>query len=277
MLQYLPISGSPSVVLADLSTLKDVIELQSEDLLRQVDSKKLELPSTLEQLDRETVDIIDLSVDTALALKIPFGATDNKLQRRIYIQEYKKYRELTEGDQVIHTGIAIRWVVNILKLNNNADLSSLPLVTASAEFNNLKASVRFEVVGLSSPDITNYLPSNVDLKTETYVTLKNAFEKIKSKIWDKDTQVHPTVLGMFGNVKTPATDRLADAIGITYALNKIKEGKTLARALGSLGVSSSLNKELITSVYQELLGTDSLETEPSDEVVEKVKELLRQG
>jgi len=277
MSQYLPLSGATASLLADLPALKQVVDFQSEDLLRQVEAKKLELPSALEQLDRETVDIIDLSVDTALALKIPFGATDNKLQRRIYIQEYKKFRELVQGDQVIHTGIAIRWVVNILKLNNSADLSSLPMVTASAEFNNLKASVRFEVVGLSSPDITAYLPSNVDLKTETYVSLKNAFEKIKSKIWDKDTHVTPTVLGIFGNVKEPQSGRLADAVCIHFALTKLREGKSLAKALGALGGRSTLNKELLASIYQEMLGTDSLEAEPSEEVVEKVKELLRQG
>ena len=90
--------------------------------------------------------------------------------------------EIIDGDEVLHCGIAIRWIVNIKKLNANANITSLPMVTASAQFNNLSASVRFEVIGISSSEITALLPTSVDLKADTYVDLQNAFEKIKSKI-----------------------------------------------------------------------------------------------
>ena len=276
MSQYLPFSGNAAALQASIPEISQLADLQAEALQKQLDAQKQEPQLSLEQLDRETVDIIDLSVDTALALKIPFGATENKLQRRIYIQEYKKYREITEGDQVIHTGIAIRWVVNILKLNNGADLSSLPMVTASAEFNSLKASVRFEVIGLSSSDITNNLPSNVDLKTETYVSLKNAFEKIKSKIWDKDTKVHPTILGLYANLKTEiGPDPYTDAVTVVYALNQIKEGRSLARSYVRLNQISSEQRDRIAAVYWDITGSNELEREPGEEAVRRAKELLK--
>jgi hypothetical protein len=139
MSQYIPFSGATASFIANLDQVKEVIDIESENLLRLVGNNQVQLPTQLNELDRETVDIIDLSVDTALALKIPFGSTDNKIARRVYIQEYKKYKEINQGNEILHCGIAIRWVVNIKKLNADANITSLPMVTASAQFNSLSA------------------------------------------------------------------------------------------------------------------------------------------
>jgi hypothetical protein len=274
MSQYIPFSGATASFIANLEQVKDQIELESESLIRLVNLNEIELPKELSDLDRETVDIIDLSVDTALALRIPFGATDNKLSRRVYIQEYKKYKEITRESDSIHCGISIRWIVNIKKLNSSANISSLPMVTASAEFNNLSASVRFEVVGISSSTITSLLPTNVDLKADTYVDLKNAFEKIKGQIWETPTIITPSVLGVFGTIKSDEERLMTDAAAITYALKKIKEGRNLQKALNDISMKPEIIKEVVKSVYTEINKSSSLTADVTNAAKDKARKIL---
>lgn len=275
MSQYIPFSGATASFIANINEVKEVIDIKSENLLNSVNNNQVTLPSSLNELDRETVDIIDLSVDAAFALKIPFGSTDNKVSRRIFIQEYKKYKEIVQGSEVLHCGICIRWIVNIKKLNSSADISSLPMVTASAQFNNLSASVRFEVVGISSEEITSFLPTNVDLKADTYVDLKNAFEQIKSKIWNESTSIKPSVLGIFGNIKSDEDRLMNDSVAITYALQKIKSGKTLQKALNDIVTKPESIKEIVKSVYMEINKSSDLTTAPSSASKEKANNLLK--
>ncbi len=274
MSQYIPFSGATASFIANLDQVKDQIELESENLLNSVNSNQIQLPTTLSELDRETVDIIDLSVDTALALRIPFGATDNKLSRRVYIQEYKKYKEITQGNETLHAGISIRWIVNIKKLNSSANVSSLPMVTASAQFNNLSASVRFEVIGISSSEITELLPTNVDLKADTYVELKNAFEKIKGKIWDTATTITPSVLGVFGTIKSEEEKVMTDAVAIAYALKKIKDGRNLQRALNDIVTMPETVKDIVKSVYSEINKSSDLTARVTNAAKDKAKQII---
>lgn len=274
MSQYIPFSGATASFIANLDQVKDQIELESENLLNSVNSNQIQLPTKLSELDRETVDIIDLSVDTALALRIPFGATDNKLSRRVYIQEYKKYKEITQGNETLHAGISIRWIVNIKKLNSSANISSLPMVTASAQFNNLSASVRFEVIGISSSEITELLPTNVDLKADTYVELKNAFEKIKGKIWDTVTTITPSVLGVFGTIKSEEERIMTDAVAISYALKKIKDGRNLQRALNDIVTMPETIKDIVKSVYSEINKSSDLTANVTSAAKDKARQII---
>lgn len=274
MSQYIPFSGATGSFVANLDQVKSLITLESENLLKAVNLNQVTLPTKLNELDRETVDIIDLSVDAALALRIPFGSTDNKLSRRVYIQEYKKYKEISQGNDTLHCGIGIRWIVNIKKLNSSADITSLPMVTASAQFNSLSASVRFEVVGISSSDITSLLPTNVDLKADTYVDLKNSFEKIKAKIWDAGTTISPSILGIFGTVKSEEERLMTDAVAIAYALKKIMNGKTLNKALSDISSKPESVKEVIKSVYTEVNKSSGLNTDVSEAAKEKASKII---
>jgi hypothetical protein len=271
---YIPFSGSTASFITNLDHVKEVIDVKSENVIKLVENNQIQLPTSLQQLDREKIDIIDISVDAALALSISFGATDNKISRRVFIQEYKKYKEITSNDEVLHYGISIRWIVNIKKLNSSANISSLPMVTASAQFNNLSASVSFEVVGISSSLITPLMPTNVDLKSDTYVDLKNAFEEIKGKIWDTSTTITPSVLGIFGSVRSDDEKIFNDAVAITYALNNIKRGRNLNRALADVASKSDSVKEIVKSTYEEITKTSDLNVDPSDSAKNKAKQIL---
>lgn len=272
---YIPFSGATGSFVANLNQVKSAINLESENIIRYVNDNKstLSLPTVLDDLDKETIEIIDLSVDAALALKIPFGSVDNKLARRVFIQEYKKYKVIEHENEILHYGISIRWIVNIKKYNASADISSLPMVTASAQFNNLSASVRFEVVGLTSPQITELLPSSVDLNSDTYVDLKNAFESIKKLIWDENTHVIPCVLGVFGDVKSDDDKILLDAVAISYALKKIENGKTLQKAISDIsGQTGTI--EIVKTVYEEITKSSELTKAPSTAARNKAKQIL---
>ncbi len=271
---YIPISGSSASFITNLVQVKEVIDVKSENVIKRVEENKIELPTKLSQLDREKIEIIDMSVDAALALSISFGATDNKIARRVFIQEYKKYKEINYNDEVLHYGISIRWIVNIKKLNSSANISSLPMVTASAQFNNLSASVSFEVVGISSSLITPLMPSNVDLKSDTYVDLKNAFEKIKEKIWDDSTTISPAVLGFFGKIKSDDDKVFSDAVAITYALDKIERGKTLNTVISKIAGKSDNVKEIVKSTYEEITGTSDFNAIPDENAQNKAKKIL---
>lgn len=273
MSQYIPFSGTAATFISNLGRIKDQIDLKSEMVIRQIHNDQIDLPSTLSELDRESVEVIILPVDVALAMHIPFGALDNKVARRIFIQEYKKYKEITIGEETVHYGISVRWIVNIRKVINQPDIASLPLLTASAQLNKLNATVRFEVLGISSNEITKLLPPSMDLKSDTYVQMRNVFDKIKEKIWS-DAQIQPTILGVFGTLRYNEEQLLADAVLTSFAISRIRRGKTLLRTMKELKKPSDNAKEVIKSVYRELNNSTDPEAAITESARQKAKEIM---
>lgn len=266
MKEYIPLSGFTSGLMNNPGNYKPLIEIPDLSLLTDIDEGKVQIPAGLSDLTNEKTETIKLSVDAALKLQIPFGSADNKLARTIFIQEYKKYRALTKNEEMVHYGICIRWIVNIEKLNAMARISSLPLVAASGEFNYVNASARFEVIGISSPAITKLIPAPKDLTTETFTELNNAFNKIKDKIWDKDIQIMPKILGIYGSIADKGASVFDDSVVISYALRMISRGNNLGKAI--MNIRDDSKRDLIKTVYLEIAGT----TDPYAEINKESKD-----
>jgi hypothetical protein len=256
MKDYIPLSASTSGFVRHLDDYKSLIDIQDTSIFTDIEDGKIEIPSVLTELTNAKTETIKLSVDAALKLQIPIGSTDNKLSRTIFIQEFKQYKEITKNQEIVHYGISIRWIINIQKLNSFANITSLPMIAASGQFNYVNASARFEVNGISSKEVTALIPAPKDLTTETYVEFNEAFVKIKDRIWDENVIITPKILGIYANISNKNECLLDDSVTISYALKMISKGKTLDKALED--ISEDTKRDLITSVYLEVANTTEL-------------------
>lgn len=250
MKNYLPLSGSTLSLLNQIEDYKNVLDITDYSIFKDIDDGKIETPILLSELTNAKTETIKLSVDAALKLQIPIGSIDNKFSRTIFIQEFKQYKEIVKAQERIHFGISIRWIINIQKLNSSANITTLPLIAASGQFNYVNASARFEVNGISSQVITSLIPAPKDLTTETFGEFNQAFLKIKDKIWDKDTNITPTIIGIYANFSNNSENKLEDSALIYYALKMISKGKSLDKALEE--ISDESKKEIVKNVYFEV-------------------------
>lgn len=275
MSQNIPFSGATGSFLSQIESVKQHISIESENALNAANNNTINLPTQLNELDRQITETVNLSIDAAASLNLPFGASDNKLSRIVFVQEYKKYKEIQHRDETLQCGISIRWILNIKKLNASAKITSLPMVAASAQFNNVSASVMFEVIGISSPEITDLLPTNVELNADTYVDLKTAFEAMKSKIHDADTIISPAILGVRGTLIEEDNKLLDEAVAMTYALKKIKGNKPLQNALDDISHKPATQKEIVKSVYEQLTNSSSMTDRPTEAAKEQATNRLK--
>ncbi len=256
MKDYIPLSGSTSGLANHPDEYRSLINIEDPSIFTDIEDGKIEIPSSLIELVNAKTETVKLSVDAALKLQIPIGSTDNKLSRTIFIQEFKQYKEITKNQETIHFGISIRWIINIQKLNSAANITSLPMIAASGQFNYVNASARFEVNGISSKEITALIPAPKDLTTETYVEFNEAFLKIKNSIWDENVTITPKILGIYANISDSNESLFDDSVTISYALKMISKGKSLGKALEN--ASDVSKRDLITSVYLEITHTADL-------------------
>jgi hypothetical protein len=273
MKDYIPLSGSTSGFIRNLDTYKSLIDIQDPSIFTDIDEGIIAIPSLLTELTNAKTETIKLSVDAALRLQIPIGSTDNKLSRTIFIQEFKQYKEITKNQEIVHFGISIRWIINIQKLNSSANITSLPMIAASGQFNYVNASARFEVNGISSKEITALIPAPKDLTTETYVEFNQAFIKIKDKIWDKNVTITPRILGIYANISDKNENLFDDSVTISYALKLISKGKTLEKALEK--INEDAKRDLIKSVYLEVANTSVLNSSINSASKEKALRYIK--
>lgn len=273
MKDYIPLSGSTSGLANHTEEYRSLINIQDPSIFTDIEDGKIEIPSLLTELVNAKTETVKLSVDAALKLQIPIGSTDNKLSRTIFIQEFKQYKEITKNQETIHFGISIRWIINIQKLNSSANITSLPMIAASGQFNYVNASARFEVNGISSKEITALIPAPKDLTTETYIEFNEAFLKIKDSIWDENVTITPKILGIYANISDSNESLFDDSVRISYALKMISKGKSLGKALEN--ASEGSKRDLITSVYLEIAHTADLNGSISNSSKEKALKYIK--
>jgi hypothetical protein len=248
---------------------------EARSFIRKVVRGQIEVPKSLKDLDSgEIVSTYQFSVDMALALELPIGSTEAKFARKIFIQEYSNFREITDNDQKLRYGIAIRWIANIKMLDVKANISSMPFVAASAQFGHVEASARFQVVGISSHKITQLMPNPANLDLESYVEMKNALTEIKKLIWDSETKVTPQPLAVFGEISEREEEKYEEAIAVAYTLNCIREGKKLLDTLRLTDDKSDLFKNVAQSIYHDITKNSEINVKPSEESRKEAERLL---
>ncbi len=198
-MEFIPLGSSD----LDVDNVKKAVDFSlSANLFNSVVENSINVPKTLNELTSEDVFTSRLSVDAALELRLPIGGDiESKVSRRIFIQEYSKFKDIVEGTQKVRYGVGIRWIVNIKIIDSKASITQLPFIAASVQFGYAEASARFQVIGLSSAEITNLLPVPQALNIDSYGDMFKAFENIKKQIYSQNTIVTPEILSVLGEVK----------------------------------------------------------------------------
>lgn len=246
----------------------------SVNLLSKVVTKIEEYPKSLSKLTDEDTSFSIFSASLAGKLGIIFGSVEGSFMRKIVIQEYGKYIDIFEGEGKVRWGISIRWISNVKILNVKAKLSNLSGISAYAELGYVEASSRFHVKGINSSKITNNFPTEIDLSTETYIKMKEAFKAIKGEIWADDTKITPTILGVYSDVKGGLDNSYQEALIISWTLNRIKEGRTLKYAVSRDPIETPMSRETIKSVYIDIANVSNQKQKPSNRAKEHANNIL---
>lgn len=190
------------IPLADLGS----VEIYSDSLiiLEKIQSNNNDpaIPDRITELNsQESTEHFYLNHKQAIELKIPIASVSGSRNEIIFIEQYSKSREVIQLKGVVQYGIAVRWIVSIEEMDGKANIESMPMVAASAQFGYIRARAKFEVIGISSRKVTDFIPAVSELDVKTFVTFTNALNAIKSIIWDEDTQITPTSLAALGQYK----------------------------------------------------------------------------
>ena len=277
MKQFVPFNFASSEPL-DFDEIKNNVDLTlSKDLLTKIYNNEVILPTEISELtDGEVTQFHKLSVDVAAALKLPFGSAEGKATRVICIQQYEKFKILTDGNQKVKVGIGIRWTVNVKKNSAKAKVNSLTGIAASAEFGHVDATIRFEQMGMNSSKITNLIPTITTLNTDTYAQLNNSFEEIKKLIHKTETQISPVVLSVLGDVQIEQGEQIYDeALARIWGLKSISKKWTIKEAMDNVKGESELFQETLKGVYFDISGTTELDEEPIPEKAAIARRLLK--
>jgi hypothetical protein len=239
-----------------------------ESILKKIAANDIIVPSSINDLFNEDVFTSQLSINVATQLKIPFGASDNSLSRKIFIQEYAKFKDINVDEKYVRWGVSIRWIINIKIINTSAEISSLPMVAAAAQVGYINATARFQVVGLNSSKITSLIPAPAELNIETYMEMKNAFSSIKALIHDSSTSVKPQILSVLAEVPEEDENKFDEAIAITWALLCFKKGKSMTDSF--INKKSKSFNDVVKTTYTMLMNNKNLQSTASG-LLEDVK------
>jgi hypothetical protein len=153
------------------------------------------IPKTLLDLDsNEETSSILLSITEAVRLQIPFLSLENEGKKSVLIQEYSKYREVSQINSKLRYGIAIRWIISIVELDVKARIDQANMIAASAEFGYVKTNAKFQVIGMQSQEITDLIPNPDDLTVDQYALFASSLTAIKKLISKRTTTIRPKLL-----------------------------------------------------------------------------------
>jgi hypothetical protein len=269
---YIPISGSTFSLIKSRSDEDQLIRIEDTSILENIEDKRINLPTSLSDLMYESTETVKLSIEAAINLGIPVGQTEDRIGRSVFLQEYRKFTVLSNGTNEVYYGVCIRWIVSIKNLSAMANISTLPMVVASGQFNFVSATAKFDTVGISSSQITALMPAPTDLNTETYVELTKAFNEIKKLIWSPDTKIKPTIIGVKGTLSTSNYSEIEKSVSIVHALNMISRKRSLGKALKN--IKDEKIKNSIESVYLELVKSSDLNYQVDTKAKDVAKKIL---
>jgi len=247
----------------------------SDDLFSLINEPTVDIPQKLEDLDTEDSFTSVLSVDAAAALKIPFGTGEANVSRKIFVQDYLRYKDLQDNEKKVRWGVGIRWIVNIKQTDVKADISSLPFVAASAQFGYVQAEARFQVLGLSSKEITTLTPAPSPLNTESFAKFDLALNEIKKRMWDENTIVKPKLIAILGETLPRMESKYEESLAITWALSRIKDGDSLQMALIKIKGESPLFADVVTGVYIDVVKSSEERNNPDADAQKRAERLLK--
>ncbi len=195
--------------------------------------KKTE-PPPVEKLGTWRWQQSEMSSTLAVKLGFAIGGISAGYQSRTLIAEFSRSAtvEQEEGGRGRY-GVAARLVVGATSVDAKAQLS-IPLLAAEGSLGRSQASVSLTVNGYVGDELAKLLPTDIQtLNVDTYSSLTTSMNEIVTLIGSDKANIQPELLGIEVVDKGPVdvdTD-LTRAVGITYALTRLKDGRTLEEAL----------------------------------------------
>ncbi|HEX2205834.1 MAG TPA: hypothetical protein VHG91_21145 [Longimicrobium sp.] len=270
--QFLPVN----IDRVSIASLDDVLDLsRTAGLVERIRTGAITPPQGLNDLNREDSNVSELTVDLAAELGLLYGSTGSKANRRIFVQDYSKYVDFEEEQQKVRWGVALRFIIDVTVTDSKANLSGIPAITASAEFRFASASARFQVIGLSSADISKTVPVPTSLNVEAHGEYNAALNRIKNEyMYAQGTVVRPSILAIFAEVKKRDEQEYEIALATGWALNRIAEGQTLQRALEGYDKATPGFREAIRATYLDVARNTDVNARPTDEDRARARRLL---
>jgi len=273
--QMLPSNALPTTSFERVQRVVDLTK--SKNLVEKVSQNKVKLPAKLEELEKEDSFTSTLSFNAAVELNLPIASLKSTSHQHVVVQDYLRYSDIIDGDQQIRWGVGVRWTINFSTVNAEANVSSVPMIVASAQFGLVRAEARFTVLGLSSQEITNITPTPTSLDADSYAEYSNALSDIKNLMWDHNTLVQPQVIGLLAAERgAKLRVEYQNAIALTFALLAISQGDSLNSALQACSHENDEYKNTVESVYRECCENID-ENSPREKDAMIAKELLGQN
>ncbi len=171
----------------------------SVSLLTRLQSGEIKKPTTLKELIHIQTLTYSVSAAAAVELGFPLGSLKVDGSTSVFIQDFAQYRELIEGHQRVLIGVAIRYGIAFRKLDGKLNLNSLAMIAAAAQLNLAETSAKFDVMGMSSPQISDLVPALPQLDVDAYVKYSAALQAIKRLMGAPDTYIEPMVLAVYAD------------------------------------------------------------------------------
>jgi hypothetical protein len=229
------------------------------DRIRQEQFKQL--PDKLSDLPFTDTLSFQTTNDIAASLGLPVARAEASYSSNVFIQQFQRYNVLEEAGERVLFGVGVRWIVEVTKIDAKANLSSLPLLVASAQFGYVRATVRFDVIGMISEEIDRVIPAPTVLNVETHVEYAKALKAVMALLWRPETIIKPQILSIPARISEP----YERAIVIAHSIQAISEGKSVRQACAMLGPRAEAFKDTIQSVYDDLAQTTGEDVAPSEE------------
>jgi hypothetical protein len=231
------------------------------------------LPGSLDDLPVAVTRAYDLTITTAVDLKIPvIGSVSGGYSRRVVVMERAAYKEIEEENERRQYGYAIRLCVTVNNWSAGTKVS-LPFLAASAELGRIEGQWLLQVIGLSGQKIDAAIlpPSKLDVKT--FVIAQQSLEKVIKAVRDRGTIFQASLIAVIEPLDE-ASRKLRCSAGRTYALSCIERGRNLEDAQKRLDVGNPELNDCLTEVYETFAGLTNPMEKPSDEVRRHARELL---
>jgi len=258
---------------ASFGAMREAVNEVPEPLLKQIRSGAIRLPVSIDELPDQDMFYQRLNVNAAVALGLQIATSEMSFSRHIVVQEHLQFKQFEDDKQRVLYGVGIRWIVDVNVLDTRANLSNLPMVVASAEFGYAQASIKFEVRGLSSAQVTAAVPVPTQLNVEKYAEYSNALKIIKSLMFEKETKVTPDIVAINAKEKKHQYPALTDGLAASWALACISRGKPLSAALNH-PMPGDRFKEVIRAVYVDVAGISEFDLRPDDGVRRHATQML---
>jgi hypothetical protein len=114
----------------------------------------------------------------------------------------KQVSEEKDTDVIVpvYVGVGLRLTANVTVREGTVDLGNLVALGVAAQAKQISGTLVIQSLGLSGPGISPYIPIPNEINTTTIQNAIQAIGAIKAKMYDKETEVTPRVVGVYNNV-----------------------------------------------------------------------------